>query len=125
MNWERIEELLASCDKQPPAGAIPDLPLADYAEVLARYNGLEGFVGEQQYVQLWKAEELEALNKAYGVNSYLQGVTLFGTDGGGTGYGVDSTTKRYVSVPLVGLSREALQDGGGTFQEFLSKLAFE
>jgi hypothetical protein len=125
MNWSRVEQLLASCDKQVSAGARTDLALGDYRDVFARYDGIEGFVGREQYVQLWKAADIAKLNTAYQVDDYAPGLMLFGTDGGDTGYGIDGVTKRYVSVPLVGLSREAFRDVGGTFEEFLEKLADE
>lgn len=125
MNWARIEHLLASCDKQPPTQVRNALSLGDYAEVLDRYNGIEGFVGTEQYLQLWKAEDIASLNAAYHVGEYAEGITLFGTNGGDTGYGIDGATMRYISAPLVGLSREALRDAGGTFEEFLTRLAGE
>lgn len=123
MNWIRIEHLLASCEKQPPSHAPARLSLGDYADVLARYNGLEGFVGSEQYLQLWKAEDIVGLNAAYHVEDLVPGVNLIGTDGGDTGYGIQSATRHYVSVPLVGMSRNAVRDVGASFEEFLERLA--
>lgn len=125
MNWARIEHLLASCEKQPPSHAPAVLSLGDYADVLARYNGLEGFVGSEQYLQLWKVEDVVGLNAAYHVQDFAPGINLIGTDGGDTGYGIEAATKRYVSVPLVGLSRNAVRVIGANFEEFLEKLAVE
>lgn len=125
MNWARIEHLLASCEKQPPSQAPAGLSLGDYGEVLTRYNGLEGFVGSDQYLQLWKAEDIVGLNAAYHVEDFVPGINLIGTDGGDTGYGIEAATKYYVSVPLVGMSRKAVRDVGASFEEFLEKLAVE
>ncbi len=125
MNWARIEYLLASCEKQPPGHAPAGLSLGDYADVLARYSGLEGFVGSEQYLQLWKAEDIVGLNAAYHVQDFAPGIDLIGTDGGDTGYGIDTATKRYVSVPLVGMSRNEVREVGANFEEFLEKLAVE
>jgi hypothetical protein len=125
MNWSRIEQLLASCEKQPPSRALVDMSLGDYADVLARYNGLEGFVGSEQYLQLWKAEDIVGLNAAYHVQDFVPGTNLIGTDGGDTGYGVEAATSQYVSVPLVGMSPDAVRSVGASFEEFLEKLAVE
>lgn len=125
MNWARIEHLLASCEKQPPSHTLPDLSLGDYADILARYNGLEGFIGSEQYLQLWKAEEIVSLNAAYHVQDFAPGIVLVGTNGGDTGFGIEAATKHYVSVPLVGMSREAVREVGTNFEEFIEKLAVE
>lgn len=125
MNWARIEHLLASCEKQPPSRAPASLSLGDYEDVLARYNGLEGFVGSDQYLQLWKAEDIVGLNAAYHVADFAPGIDLIGTDGGDTGYGIEATTRHYVSVPLVGMSRNAVRNVGANFEEFLEKLAVD
>ena len=125
MNWARIEQLLASCEKQPPCHAPAGLSLGDYADVLAKHNGLEGLVGSEKYLQLWRAEDIVGLNAAYHVQDFAPGIDLIGTDGGDTGYGIETVTKRYVSVPLVGMSRNAVREIGANFEEFLEKLAVE
>jgi hypothetical protein len=125
MKWMYVEKLLANCTKQRVAGVHrPALVLpGDYGELFLHYDGVEGFVGREQYLLLWKAEQLEELNAAYQVAEFAPGIVLVGTDGGDTGFGLDEKTGRYVSVPLIGLSREATRDAGGSFEEFLARLA--
>jgi hypothetical protein len=95
----------------------------DYFEFLSRHNGAEGFLGTDRYIVLWSDLQLRELNEAYGVEDFAPSVLLIGTDGGDTAYGIDDATGRYVSVPIVGMSREALKDEGASFEEFLANTA--
>lgn len=59
----------------------------DYITLLKRSNGGEGYVGEN-YISLWKVEDLPALNEEYQIQKYLSEKFLgIGTDGGGICYG--------------------------------------
>ena len=59
----------------------------DYITLLKRSNGGEGYVG-QNYISLWKVEDLPALNEEYQIQKYLSEKFLgIGTDGGGICYG--------------------------------------
>ena len=59
----------------------------DYLEFLKWSNGGEGYIGEN-YVSLWKVEDLEVLNREYQIQTYLsKGYLGIGTDGGGICYG--------------------------------------
>ncbi len=72
---------------------LPD----DYVQFLGRHNGGEGFVGDY-YLILWRAEELVPFNRDYETMKYAPGIILFGSNGGGEGYGFDT---RYPSMPVV------------------------
>ncbi|HEY6558769.1 MAG TPA: hypothetical protein VI072_15905 [Polyangiaceae bacterium] len=122
MNWLRVDELLKDCQKWGAAGSVPASVPTAYAKVLERYNGVEGFVGPEQYLMLWRAEQIEELNIGYSVAEYLPGVVLIGTDGADTGFGVD-TGGAYVSVPLVGMSPKETKSVGASFDAFLEHLA--
>jgi hypothetical protein len=124
MNWRQVEQLLSDCTKQPGQGIVPPtVDLGDYAEFAAKYDSVEGFVSQEQYLMLWSVHQIPELNQAYNVAEFLPGVILIGTDGADTGFGRDLTTGRYVSVPLVGMSRKCLSDMGASFEEFLVKLS--
>ncbi len=59
----------------------------DYITLLERSNGGEGNIGEN-YISLWKIEDLPILNKEYQIQKYLSEKFLgIGTDGGGICYG--------------------------------------
>ena len=123
MNWQRIEQILRDCTKEPAIpGTLPPAIPPDYAEFLRRFNGIEGFVGPEQYLMLWRAEQVEELNTAYATAEHLPGVLLIGTDGSDTGFGVDAGG-RYKSVPLVAMSLAEIRDIGGSFEEFLERIA--
>lgn len=80
--------------------ALPD----DYLSFLTEANGGEGFIGSE-YLILWKAEELEQFNREYEVEIYAPGLFLFGSNGGGEGFGFDTRNAPYkiVQVPFIGM----------------------
>jgi SMI1 / KNR4 family (SUKH-1) len=96
----------------------------EYMEFLRVTNGAEGPIGTQGYLQLWRVEELVPLNEAYEVATFAPGLLLFGSDGGGSGYGFDTeTTGGVVEVPFVGMNRTEIRPIADTFNEYLKHLA--
>lgn len=84
---------------------LPDVALpAEYLDFLRESNGGEGFVGES-YLVLWRAEELEPFNREYQVAERAPGIFLFGSDGGGEGFGFDVRVRppRVVMLPFIGM----------------------
>ncbi len=75
-----------------------DLPLGDYCEFLARYDGTEGFIGPDQYLILWKASDLPRLNKAY-KGEARAGPRAHWNNGGGTAFAIETRAHRYVAMP--------------------------
>jgi SMI1 / KNR4 family (SUKH-1) len=55
----------------------------DYIEFLSFSNGAEGIIGEN-YLILWSIDYIIKLNDAYGVNDFVKGLVLFGSNGGDT-----------------------------------------
>jgi hypothetical protein len=84
----------------------------------------EGFIGNN-YLVLWKAEELADFNREYEVEKYATGILLFGSDGGGEGYGFDtqSAGMPIVRVPLIGMERRYATPVAKDFPELFAKLA--
>lgn len=97
------EQVLASLVAGVPA-PLPD----DYMAFLGRANGGEGFIGDR-YVQLWKAEELVEMNRAYNTAEFFPNLFFIGSDGGGEAYAFDlsRTDARVFEVPFVGLPTDA------------------
>jgi hypothetical protein len=60
----------------------------DYVEFITAMNGGEGFVGDN-YVILWSVDELPRFNREYNVPEFAPGLVMFGSDGGGEGFGFD------------------------------------
>jgi cell wall assembly regulator SMI1 len=127
---------LKSCETRPGASKAAVLAAEqalsrgipeDYQRVLLQTDGLEGFIGEYQYIVLWAVADLVGLNQAYSVAEFAPGVTLLGTNGADTGYGFreQDGVAHYVQVPLVGMDLSHVSVLGETFQEMLNRLASE
>ncbi|HEV7509646.1 MAG TPA: SMI1/KNR4 family protein [Thermoanaerobaculia bacterium] len=95
----------------------------DFQEFLQLTNGGEGHIGDN-YVMLWRAEELGRYNEDYQVTEYAPGLLLFGSDGGGEGFAFDTRTTppTVVTVPFVGMSLKYAKPVALTFTAFLEKL---
>lgn len=109
------EDALSQLDKL----CLPD----DYLSILSESNGGEGFVGEEYFI-LWKAEELISFNKEYGVEKYAPGIFLFGSNGGGEGFGFDTRTKPYkvVEIPFIGMDLQYATPVADSFTHLLERM---
>lgn len=96
----------------------------DYLDFLRQHNGGEGFIGDN-YIVFWKAEELADFNREYEVEKYAPGILLFGSDGGGEGYGFDtkSDTTPIVRVPFIGMERRYARPIARDFLDLFVQLA--
>ena len=94
---------------------------ADYVAFLRCHNGGEGFIGENYFI-FWKAEELVTFNREYEVEQYAPGIFLFGSSGGGEGYGFDTQWSEVpiVRVPFIGMDRRHAKLVAQTFSELFS-----
>lgn len=113
---EVIDELITAM----PGRSLP----SDYLDFLKRHNGGEGFVGKK-YIILWKAEELVRFNHEYEVELYAPGIFLFGSSGGGEGYGFDLQDNGLpvVRVPFVGMERRYARSVSKSFSDLFPQLA--
>jgi cell wall assembly regulator SMI1 len=96
----------------------------DYVEFITAMNGGEGFVGDN-YVILWSVDELPRFNREYNVPEFAPGLVMFGSDGGGEGFGFDlrSQNARVVVVPFIGMGWTDAEEIAPSFREFLEKLS--
>ena len=101
-----------------------ELP-ADYREFLLLSDGYNGYVGAKGYVHLWSIRELTSYNEGYEVRSNVPDLTLIGSNGGPTAYGIDRHEGRvsFVSIPFAPMARDEIRQLGGTFVEFLAALS--
>ena len=99
-----------------------ELP-SEYVDFLRRNDGGEGFIFEN-YLILWRVSELLEFNRNYEVEKYASGLFLFGSDGGGEGYGFDMRGQELVvvTVPFVGMSLRYARVVAASFEEFIQKL---
>ena len=95
----------------------------DYLSVFSELNGGEGFVGEE-YLVLFKAEELMQFNKEYEVEKYAPGIFLFGSNGGGEGFGFDSRSqaKKVVEIPFIGMDLQYATPVADSFTHLLERM---
>jgi len=128
-----LDGLLANLNRRGPAPAPAvaecerhlgaKLPL-EYVEFLRTACGGEGFIGKNAYIILWGVQELVPLNEAYKVGTYVPGLLVFGSDGGGEAYGFDMRTPQWqiVQVPFVGMAWDLAEPVAATFIAFLQYL---
>lgn len=95
----------------------------EYLEFLLLHDGCEGFIGEN-YIILWGVKELAEFNREYEVDKYAPGIILFGSDGGGEGYGFDTeaATMPIVRIPFIGMGRRYATPVAKDFPELFAKL---
>ena len=94
-----------------------------YLSFVSEKNGGEGFVGEN-YLSLWKVEELAQFNADYQVAKYAPGFLFFASNGGGEGYAFDTTVEAFPIhiIPFIGMSREDAIPVSQSFDGFFEAL---
>jgi hypothetical protein len=95
-----------------------------YLDFLKTHNGAEGFIGDN-YIILWRAEELADFNREYEVQTYAPGILLFASSGGGEGYGfdMDDTTMPIVRIPFIGMERQYAEVVASDLPDLFTQLA--
>lgn len=95
-----------------------------YLDFLNTHNGGEGFIGEH-YIVFWQAQELADFNREYEVETYAPGIFLFGSDGGGEGYGFDTddASMPIVRIPLIGMERQYAEPVARDVPDLFMRLA--
>lgn len=117
----------AAPDPDVIAGLSDSLDIAlpaNFLNFLRQHNGGEGFIGDN-YIIFWKAEELVDFNREYEVERYAPGIFLFGSNGGGEGYGFDtqSPAMPIVRIPFVGMERRYATPVAKDFPDLFVHLA--
>jgi hypothetical protein len=99
---------------------VPD----DLRDILEASDSAEGFVNEN-HLMLWAIRELLEYNRTTQVDLSAPGLILFGSDGGGETYALDSRGSGLpvIKVPAIGMSLKEAILQAPTFTEFLEKLA--
>jgi hypothetical protein len=105
--------------------AIPNLP-ADLRAFLARHDGGRGTVGTRKRpLVLWSAEEIASEAESQEVALATPGLLLFGTDGGGIGYGYLGRlrARRYGRIPLIAAGVHEFEALADSLDELLQVIA--
>jgi SMI1 / KNR4 family (SUKH-1) len=95
----------------------------DYARLLQRMNGGEGFIGEQ-YLQLWPIEEFMKQNTGTYYAQAAPGLLVFGSDGAGEAFAFDTRSQPppIVMVPFIGMELKTAITIASGFHLFLQVL---
>jgi len=93
---------------------------ADYKAFIRIHNGGEGFL-KDGYLIIWRIEEVASFNQEYEVSEYAPGIVLFGSSGGGEGYGWDisQASMPVVRVPFIGMGRDVVVSVSQRFSMFV------
>ncbi len=110
-------------------GAVAE-PLPDaYVALLQYSNGGEGPLSiAPGWLQLWPAEKVLRLNKAYFIDTNLHGYFGFGSDGGGELFAFDLRQGRpckVVMVPFVPMTEAELVIVADDFETFVRAMGRE
>ena len=78
-----------------------DLP-KDYIELFNKFNGGEGFIADE-YLVIHKAEDVNRINKEYGIENFDAEIFLIGNNGNGEAIGIDLRNKKseYILIPYL------------------------
>jgi hypothetical protein len=98
---------------------------ADYTELMGKSNGVEGFVSEDQFLVLWPVENLKHMNELYAINEFAPGLLLIGSDGGDTGFALDTRNDPMdiKAIPFVGMSHAEAKTVGANLGNFIDWLS--
>ena len=107
--------------KVPSLIFLQKLP-QDYLAVVNEFGGNEGFLGDE-YLRLYRLEELAALNIAYDVTSLLPELIVFGSNGCGEAFAFHFGEPSVIRVPFVPFVAEYANQRSPTFTEFIRSLA--
>lgn len=101
---------------------LRDAVPSDFLGVIREIGGQEGYLG-QQYLRLYRFEELITLNQAYQIPNYNPSLFLFGADGYGEAFAFVIGTDTIVKIPLIPIPTERVDVVAEGFEGFLSRLA--
>ncbi len=93
----------------------------DYLEFIKKYNGGEGFAGNDAYLRLNELEDLEELSVDYNIQQVLPEHCLIGTDGGGMLIGVDKLGIYFI-IDCISIDPNDKIIVGNSFEEFIKNV---
>lgn len=128
-----VAEIITMCSRQ--AGALPAEVAAlmrttgitlprDYVDLMSYSDGIEGPIGNENYVALWPMGQLLEATQGYELAVRLPGLLLIGSDGGDVGYAYDTRTPdmKIVELSLSQLDADPIRVVAGNLIEFLRYL---
>lgn len=123
--WERASPAPQSALSALVVGCGLTLP-PDYLTLLQFSNGGEGKLGvEPGWFQIWPAQEVLGLNRAYEVDAWLPGYFGFGSSGGGELLAIHSDSGKIYMVPFVGMAKDEARLIANSFAEFIAAMGHD
>ena len=100
-----------------------DVP-TDYLEVIGKYDGSEGEVGEHRWLDLFPINQLIEINGYYSdLMDEIPDYFLFGKDAADTGFAFHKKNGGYYAFGLMSnFATDPIKFYGNTFLEFIKKL---
>lgn len=94
----------------------------DYINFMKTCNGGEGFVGEE-YLILFRLEELEGINKDYKIEEFDKDIILIGSNGASEAIGLDlrNNNFKYILIPFL-FEYEAIIELSDSFNGFIKRI---
>jgi len=77
--------------------------------------------GDPGYFQLWHPDEIEEMNRSYGVIEHTPGYLGFGSDGGGEMLAFDATGAVFM-LPFVGMGPNEAKKIAGSWTEVTGRI---
>ena len=100
----------------------PQIP-NEYLELIETSNGGEGNIGDE-YMILYKANDLKRKNLEYEIEQAVPGIFIFGSNGGGEALAFDfrSNELKYILIPFL-FEIDAIIVLGSSLHEFLERVS--
>jgi SMI1 / KNR4 family (SUKH-1) len=95
---------------------------SDLEEFMAQADAAEGWVGDA-YLAMWPVALLADLNAKARIPEFAPDLVFFATNGGGEGFAFDRSNLSFVMAPMIGLRIVESTPMGGTFRDFVDRLA--
>ncbi|MCA9249369.1 MAG: SMI1/KNR4 family protein [Planctomycetales bacterium] len=92
-----------------------------YLDLMRWSNGLEGFIGSDNYLMLYSADEIPDANSGY-VAENIPHLFIIGSNGGDAGYAIDLNTDNRPVVEVTFVDLELVRVVGRSLLEFLENL---
>ena len=95
----------------------------DYFDFMIEADGGEGSIGDN-YLTLWKVDEIPELNEAYNIQEFFPSLVVFGSDGANEAFAFSRGRKNtaIMQVPFVG-TEDDVKKLATSFVDFLKQLA--
>jgi len=96
----------------------------DYRLFLSASDGLEGGIGGDKYLMLFRIEDIAEINVAAATSEFAPGFVIIGSDGGGTSYGFrwHGRTPEYGRVTDMELSNERIEVLGASLMDMIQRI---